>query len=137
MLDLVHINFSTSTFRIKRINLSYLKYAILHILIFIRFLFSLFSTLVIICFIFCKQIQSNAQVKPLIHLLVADFFLAFVWVSANAIYLEKNDLQTLQESSMSCFIWQLVTEVFWFIYYHYTFLLILVFTIVCVPYTWD
>ena len=50
--------------------------------------------------------------KPLIHLLVADFFLAFTWVSANAIYLEKNDIETLQELSMSCFIWQLVAEVF-------------------------
>ncbi|XP_066928984.1 transmembrane protein 116-like [Clytia hemisphaerica] len=72
---------------------------------------TLVSTLSIVCFILCKHIQSNVQVKPLLHLSIADFLLAFAWVSANTAYLVKNDFEDVQQTAMSCFTWQLITEI--------------------------
>ena len=77
----------------------------------ICFFYSLIATLSTICFIFYKRIHTNIQVKPLLHLMIADFFLAFAWVSSSAAYLERNDIETVQQTSVSCFIWQLITEV--------------------------
>lgn len=72
---------------------------------------TLVATLSIIVFILYKRIFSNIQVKPLLYLSIADFCLAFAWVTASARYLEKNDVEDTQQTPLACFIWQLVTEV--------------------------
>lgn len=71
---------------------------------------SILGTVSIIGFILWKRLYFQKEIRPLLHLTIADFLLSLLWISSTISYLTSEFKIQNQTHANICFVWQLLTE---------------------------